>query len=406
MLEFHIINQTLRCSSPVIAADSYNFLAAKFYFADSTWDDASVWAHFRQGETVYDKMVDENSEIPPDAGLNLTVGEWEVYITGTRGESRLTSTAIIITVKESGLIDAPLHAMPLSVAEQIDSKASNALSVAQAVKAAADRGDFDGRDGHGITVLGYVESVAELLVVDPTPQPGDAYGVGTEEPYNIYIYDALHSEWKDNGAVTGIEGERGERGAVFTPHISLSGVLTFTNDAGLPNPDPVSVIGPRGLQGLPGEDGKSPYQIAVESGYTGTEATFNAALRDIAYHHARHEAGGADPITVSTGMVEDGGITQGKLAAGIMPFKTSITLDTSWSGADPYTHAVSLSGYTLTANSKVDLQPSAAVIQQLIDDGVSALYIDNNNGTLTAYSIGAKPTASLTIQVTVREVKT
>lgn len=82
-----------------------------------------------------------------------------------------------------------------------------------------------------------------------------------------------------------------------------------------------------------------------------------------------------------------------------------ITLSSTWTGsASPYSQTVTISGYTVTANTKVDLQPAAAVIQQLIDDGVLGLYIINNNGTLTAYAIGAKPTASLTIQATLSEV--
>lgn len=84
--------------------------------------------------------------------------------------------------------------------------------------------------------------------------------------------------------------------------------------------------------------------------------------------------------------------------------KKSITLSTSWSGTDPYTQTVTVSGYTITANSKVDLQPDAATVNQLITDGVKALYIENNNGTLTAYAIGAAPTAAMTIQCTIAEV--
>ena len=61
-------------------------------------------------------------------------------------------------------------------------------------------------------------------------------------------------------------------------------------------------------------------------------------------------------------------------------------------------------GYTITANSKVDLQPDAVTINQMISDSVLALYIVNNSGTLTAYAIGAAPTASLTLQATVMEV--
>ena len=86
------------------------------------------------------------------------------------------------------------------------------------------------------------------------------------------------------------------------------------------------------------------------------------------------------------------------------PTKKSISLSASWSGTDPYTQIVTVSGYTITANSKVDLQPDAATVNQLIADGAKALYVENNNGTLTAYAIGAAPTAAMTIQCTIAEV--
>lgn len=83
--------------------------------------------------------------------------------------------------------------------------------------------------------------------------------------------------------------------------------------------------------------------------------------------------------------------------------KTTVTLSTSWSGSSsPYTQTVTISG--TTSNSKIDLQPDARVIQQMIDDEVVAMNIVNDNGVLTAYAIGGKPTASLTIQVTITEV--
>lgn len=55
----------------------------------------------------------------------------------------------------------------------------------------------------------------------------------------------------------------------------------------------VGKTGPQGPQGIPGRDGntgpagpagadgKSPYQVAVENGWTGTEADFNAALANV-----------------------------------------------------------------------------------------------------------------------------
>lgn len=83
--------------------------------------------------------------------------------------------------------------------------------------------------------------------------------------------------------------------------------------------------------------------------------------------------------------------------------KATVTLSTGWAGdASPYTQTVTISG--TTANSKVDLQPDASVISQMADDGVVALYIANDNGTLTANAVGEKPTVELTIQATITEV--
>ena len=39
--------------------------------------------------------------------------------------------------------------------------------------------------------------------------------------------------------------------------------------------------GTNGTNGKDGVDGKSPYQVAVENGWTGTEADFNAALSNV-----------------------------------------------------------------------------------------------------------------------------
>ena len=85
--------------------------------------------------------------------------------------------------------------------------------------------------------------------------------------------------------------------------------------------------------------------------------------------------------------------------------KVSITLSTNWNGdVSPYTQSVTISG--ITANSKIDLQPDATSISQMAEDGTVALYIANDNGTLTANAVGEKPTTQLTIQATITEVST
>lgn len=97
-----------------------------------------------------------------------------------------------------------------------------------------------------------------------------------------------------------------------------------------------------------------------------------------------------------------GGIPDYVSANGSKPKQVYVNLSATWSGTGPYTQTVTVPG--VTANSKIDLQPTAAQLQQLVDDGVLALYISNNNGVLTATALGAAPTVALTLQCTLTEV--
>lgn len=50
-------------------------------------------------------------------------------------------------------------------------------------------------------------------------------------------------------------GGAGQNGATFTPSVSPEGVISWTNDKDLPNPDPVNIKGPQGPEGPAGEQG-------------------------------------------------------------------------------------------------------------------------------------------------------
>lgn len=86
----------------------------------------------------------------------------------------------------------------------------------------------------------------------------------------------------------------------------------------------------------------------------------------------------------------------------IHQLKTVTLLASGWTSGSPATQSVTIEG--VTANSKIDLQPDSTVLSQMLNDGVTVLYITNDNGTLTACTMGAYPTVDLTIQVTVIEV--
>lgn len=50
----------------------------------------------------------------------------------------------------------------------------------------------------------------------------------------------------DPGSGGGEGGSKGDPGTTFTPSVSEEGVLSWTNDGGLPNPEPVDIKGPPG----------------------------------------------------------------------------------------------------------------------------------------------------------------
>lgn len=155
-----------------------------------------------------------------------------------------------------------------------------------------------GETGSGFKVLGYYGTKAALDAAQKaTAQPGDAYGVGTAEPYDIYIFDGITGEFINNGPLQGAKGETGERGpqgiqgpkgdpgkdgakgadglpgkdgadgapgkdgtngrdgVTFTPSMSDGGDLSWTNDGGKANPKTVNLKGPKGDTGERGPAG-------------------------------------------------------------------------------------------------------------------------------------------------------
>lgn len=112
-----------------------------------------------------------------------------------------------------------------------------------------------GETGDGFRVLGYYDTAAALDAAQKaTAQAGDAYGVGSAEPYDIYIFDGISGEFVNNGPLQGAKGDKGDAGpqgvkgdtgdtgpkgadgVTYTPSVSAEGVLSWTNDGGKANP--------------------------------------------------------------------------------------------------------------------------------------------------------------------------
>jgi hypothetical protein len=297
-----------------------------------------------------------------------------------------------------------------------------------------------GKDGTSLYIEDSYPTVAALKNAIPN---GDTKMYFVRENGECYIWSETANDWVSVGALQGPIGPQGPQG-IQGPQ-GKEGATGPAGRDGAQGPQgiqgPQGVVGPEGPQGpagVAGADGKSAYQTAVESGYSGTETAFNSSLAAVPSHiadksnphgvtKAQVDLGNVDnvkqaPYTHVTDKSNPHGVTKAQVGLGSVddtsdmnkPVSTaqqtainackvkraSVTLPTaSWSNLS---QTVTISG--ITANSKVDIQMDATAIGVLIDSGTSAIWMENNNGTITAKCIGDKPNADMTVQVTITEV--
>lgn len=278
------------------------------------------------------------------AGEYLRVG---VY--GTRGEKMVLPTVSCLlgpictgTQPEE---NTPTEATPTLV-QSLLTKAEAAVSVADALRADADAGLFNGRDGKDGTngkdgKDGQNGAPGEAGPQGPKGDPGET---GPQGP-------------KGDTGETGPQGPKGDPGE--------------TGPQG-PKGNP-GEAGPQGPKGNPGETG--PQGPKGDTGETGPQGP-------------KGETGETGPQGPK-GDPGEAAITLGSI----------ILTAAGWSTEEPYSQAAALAG--LTAGSLVALHPTAAQLMALQEAGVTALTAANANGTLTVYALGAAPAADLTLQITI-----
>lgn len=55
--------------------------------------------------------------------------------------------------------------------------------------------------GEGLKILSHFDTLEELQTAVPKPNAGDAFSVGTELPYNLYIFDFFNGVWRNYGPI-------------------------------------------------------------------------------------------------------------------------------------------------------------------------------------------------------------
>lgn len=134
--------------------------------------------------------------------------------------------------------------------------------------------------------------------------------------------------------------------------------------------------------------GRSGRIVAQRGDYT-PEMVGAAAI----VHGRTHRPGGADDI----------GFVAREWGAESAIRKKEVVLSVSgWSERTIPTQEVVIDG--ATEFDKIDIQPNSTAINQMLNDGIVAIYFGNKDGVITAYSVGGTPTADITLQVTLTEV--
>ena len=185
-------------------------------------DDYTLTITFTDG-TSYTTPTSIRGEIGltgPEGPRGLTGETGATGAQGQKGEKGDTGNGIANTVLNDD------YTLTITFTDGTEYKTP---SIRGATGAQGQKGE-KGETGSGFKVLGYYATESALSAAVTNPAAGDAYGIGTTEPYDIYIWDGVNRKWVNNGALQGAKGDPGIQGEQ----------------------------GIQGIQGPAGKDGKTP----------------------------------------------------------------------------------------------------------------------------------------------------
>ena len=135
-----------------------------------------------------------------------------------------------------------------------------------------------GEDGSGVDILGTYDDLEALEAAVQSPQQGDMYNVGTEAPFQIYMWDATSGggSWVHQGQIQGPKGDTGAQGPQGPEgpkgDTGPKGETGETGAQGIQGPK--GDTGPTGPQGEKGETGATgPQGPKGDTGETGPQGS-------------------------------------------------------------------------------------------------------------------------------------
>lgn len=279
--------------------------------------------------------------------------------------------------------------------------------------------------GEGIKIISHFNTLDDLVAAITKPAVGDAYSVGTEIPYSLYVYDFLREEWRNYGPIRSIDIK-----ARFAQNITVTSweedtdvFEDFTYKAQIPmgevtgNDFPIVAFSPT--------DAVSGNLCPIAYCFDGYVEVWAKAIPETAItipaitfiiQDDGASGGNTKGITNASGGIATGGVNTKQIANGAITAdkvneaartKTfNVTVPIGWEGESaPFTRSRSVDGILATDIPKVFFSaPSdfAKVEPQL--DAFSLLYdVESANGSVTFYA-KEKPTEEFSVLIEVSRI--
>ena len=243
---------------------------------------------------IQDAKIDRNTGMVSccfDKGCYAGVGALTAVMRVYGADGSVAAAARMTAVLSCSTSDAvydPEGLVPsmealLSQIATIEAATKAANEAAAAAQAAAQSANF--------VVIGHYDTAEELAAAHPTGNRGDAYAIGTAEPYVVYIWDVDKQAWKNIGQLQGAAGAQGPTGAagrgvssvVLTSGDHSPGTLDtytmyFTDSTSMQFMVYNGADGKEGAPGKDGADGSDAQAIVYTINGKGADAQNNFAV--------------------------------------------------------------------------------------------------------------------------------
>ena len=348
-----IRGQSLSVITPLMVDKTSNYFNILASYSKE-WDDYSIIAHIMKhdDDTTGSDWVLRDGIVPASEGINLSAGEWDIWFSGSR------------------TVDGSFYRITTETQTFV-------------VKGTGDEG-------------GELPDVPPELVEQILEIAEEALDVAQS------VRDDA-----DNGVFNG---------ATFTPSVSAEGVLSWTNDKGLPNPQSVNIRGPQGPQGIQGETG--PQGPQGETGPQGPQGPQGPkgddAPDDYVLVQSEEPTSETNKIWIDTDFAGPVQLYTKTEVDTLLDDKEEqivkcvITVGSTWTdpvaAKKPYTMRVTpMIGVVAVENGyMIDLQTDDDIVNQLVEKEIIALFVRTElDGTYTLCALGGTLDQGTTIQGTV-----